>query len=141
MVQLLQALATGETHGLIGTLPNSVAFDDFKNMKPEHQEKMRKEKKEDERMVKVEYINHQEKNGRLEKPYCRYAGEPIQLWKLIANHEYMVPMGFVKEVNESRMPVRAGLQSVDGKDVNKTGAPLEKDSVERIHQLIPTSFR
>jgi hypothetical protein len=138
---ILQATATGEQHGLIGVLPNSVPFDDFKNMKPEYAERMRKKKKDDERMVDVEYINHDEKNGRLYKPYCRYAGEQIQLWNFIAGYQYKVPMGLVEEVNAMRTPVRSGLQSVDGKDINRNGVPLEKDTFERTHQLIPTSFR
>lgn len=139
---ILQATAAGETHGLIGTLPNSVPFDDFKNMKPADAEKMRKQKKEDEKLVKARYINHQEKHlGRLEKPYCKYAGDPIQTYRLIHDHEYMLPLGFVNEVNDYRLPVREGLQSVDGKEISANGEPLKSDRFERVHELVPVSFR
>jgi hypothetical protein len=139
---VLQSTATGEIHGLLESLPNAVPFDDFKNMKAADAEKMRKQKKEDERMVKAKYINHQDKQlGRLEKVYCRYAGEPIQKWKLIHDYEYTLPMGLIDEVNQSKIPVREGLQSVDGKDINRDGSPLQKDRYDRIHELVPCSFK
>ena len=39
--------ASGEQHGLINTIGNSVAFDDFKHMDPKTKAKCEKEKKED----------------------------------------------------------------------------------------------
>lgn len=139
---MLLATASGEQHGLIRTLPNSVPFDDFKSMKPEHAENMRKQKKEDARRVKARYINHEEReNGRLDKPYCKYAGDPIEQYHLIHDYEYTLPLGMVNEVNESRMPVREGLQSVDGNPVNKDGSPLARDKTKRVHELVPTSFK
>lgn len=140
MAQITMCTAAGEEHGLIATLPNSVPFTDFKNMKPENAEKCRKEMKEDARTVKARYINHEGRNERLEKSYCRWPGEPIQKWKLIPDHEYTLPMGFIKEVNETRKAVRSGLQTVDGEPVNKDGSPLEKDRFERVHELVPTKF-
>lgn len=139
-MQLVKCTANGEQHGLIGTLPNNVPFDDFKNMKPADAEKKRKEMKEDAKIVKARYINRRGINERLEKPYCRYPGEPIQLWKLIPEQIYEVPLGFVKEVNENRVPVRAGLQSVDGVSVNHSGEPLARDTQDVIHELVPISF-
>ncbi len=138
---IVQCLSTGEQHGLIGTLPNSVPFDDFKNMKPEHAEKMRKQKKEDSKVVKARYINRRGIHERLEKPYCKYAGEPIQLYKLVPEMVYPLPLGFINEVNESQgIPLRADLQSIDGKDINNDGSPLQKDRYEKIHELVPVSF-
>lgn len=138
---IAQCTATGEQHGLIGSLPNSVPFDDFKNLSPKHAEEMRKKKKDDSRMVKAQYINRRNINERLEKPYCKYAGDPIQQYKLIPEQIYTLPLGFINEVNEQDgLPIRADLQSVDGVEVNKDGTPLRQDRVERIHQLIPVSF-
>ena len=138
---LVKCTATGEQHGLIGVLTNSVPFDDFKNMKPETKAKIEKEKKEDARLVRVEYMNSRGRHERLTKPYCRYAGDPIQQWHMIPGHVYEVPYGFVKEVNEIRMPKRSGLVSVDGKDLND-GAPLDKDQDgEWLHRLVPAEFR
>jgi len=138
---IVQCLSTGEQHGLIGTLPNSVPFDDFKNMKTEHAEKMRKQKKEDSKVVKARYINRRGIHERLEKPYCKYAGDPIQLYKLVPEMVYSLPLGFINEVNESQgIPLRADLQSIDGKDVNNDGTPLQRDRYEKIHELVPVSF-
>jgi len=141
-MQIAQCTATGEQHGLMGVLPNSVPFDDFKSMKPADAEKMRKQKKDDEKLVWARYINRNGINERLEKPYCKYAGEPIQLWKLIPEQKYQLPMGFIKEVNsdDAKMPVRAGLQSVDGVSINSSGTPLAQDESIRIHELVPLTF-
>jgi hypothetical protein len=140
---IVQCTATGEQHGMINVLSNSVPFDDFKNMKPETKAQCEKLKKEESRMVKVTYQNTRGKHERLTKPYCRWAGDPIQQWHLIPGHTYEVPMGFVKEINEEQGEIarRSGLVSVDGKDLND-GAPLDKDEKgERIHRLYPAEFK
>lgn len=138
---VVQCTANGEEHGLIGTLTNSVEFDDFKRMKPEHAEECRKQKADDARMVRVKYINSRGKHERLTKPYCRYAGDPIQQWHLIPGHVYSVPYGFVKEVNAVKVPKRSGLVSLDGNDLNRDGSPLERDTAEeQLHLLVPADF-
>lgn len=142
MVQVVRATACGEEHGLIGTLPNAVAFDDFKNISPEHKEKMRKQKKEDERMVKVRYINHEEQErGRYKQPYVKYAGEPIHIYNLIHDEEYSLPLGLVNEINDMKSVQREGLQSVDGKEINGSGEPLKKDKFKRVHECVPVGFK
>lgn len=141
MANVVMCTTSGEQHGLINTLTNSVVFDDFKHMDPKTKAKCEKEKKEDARLVKVKYHNTRGKHERLSKPYCRWAGDPIQQWHLIPGQTYEVPMGFVKEVNEVKMPKRSGLVSVDGNDILKDGAPLDKDTEgEQIHMLFPASF-
>lgn len=141
MVSIVRCTASGEQHGLVNTLTNSVPFDEFKNMAPHIKAKAEKEKKEDARIVKVEYMNSRGRHERLSKPYCRYSGDPIQQWHMIPGQVYDVPMGFVKEVNEVRVPKRSGLLSVDGKDINANGAPLDKDTEgEWLHKLVPVSF-
>ena len=141
MTTLVMCTASGEQHGLVNILSNSVPFDEFKNMDPSTKAKCEKEKKEDARLVDVKYINSRGRHERLTKAYCRWSGEPIQMWHLIPGQVYKVPYGLVKEVNEKRMPVRSGLQSVDGKNVTENGAPLEKDSEgEQLHLLVPATF-
>lgn len=132
---------TGEQHGIINTLTNSVPFDDFKHMTPENKEKFKKEKKEDSRLVKVKYINTKGRHERLTKPYCRWSGDSIIIYHLIPNYVYTVPMGFVKEVNEIEMPKRSGLVSVDGSNINNDGSPIDKDQKgEQVHMLVPADF-
>ena len=135
--------AQGEKHGLINELPNNVPFDDFKKMKPEAREKVLKEKKEDSRKVKARYINYVGFNERLTKPYCRYAGDPLQIWHFIPNHVYEVPLGLVNEVNDpaKTIPKREGLQSVGGEAVNANGEPLGRDMRgDRIHEFVSVAF-
>jgi hypothetical protein len=143
VINMAQALLTawGEQHGLIGQLPNAVQDNDFKYFEPKQKEEKKKERKEDARIVRARYINHEEKErGRLKKPYMKYAGDPILLFNLIHDYEYMLPMGFIKEVNSYKMPVREGLQMVDGKEVNPGAKPTERDSFKRVHELVPCAF-
>lgn len=91
--------------------------------------------------MKAEYINKTGSHERLIKPYCRYAGEPIQIWNFIPGRTYEVPMGLIKEVNQASMPKRSGLLEVDGEKVTRDGSPLDKDMEGSwIHKFIPVSF-
>lgn len=141
--QLLKATASGEIHGLINTLTNSVPFDDFKNFKPENKKEMEKLKKEDAKLVKAEYMNSRGRHERLTKPYCKYAGDPIQVWHFIPGHTYEVPLGLVKEVNDAtkHIPKRSGLVSIDGNAINKDESPLAKDQEgEWLHKFVAVGF-
>lgn len=141
--QLMMATAGGELHGLINTLTNSVPFDDFKNMKPEHKKECERQKKEDSRLVKAEYMNSRGRHERLTKPYCRYSGEPIQIWHFIPGKVYEVPLGLVNEVNDKNkvLPKRAGLLEVDGKEVKQDGSPLSSDEDgEWLHKFVASGF-
>ncbi len=143
MSMITLVTASGEQHGLINTLTNSVQYDDFKNMKPEHKEKMLKEKKEDARMVKAEYMNFRGRHERLTKPYCKYSGDPIQIWHFIPGKVYDVPLGLVKEVNDTskHLKKRSGLVSVDDKMVNQDGSPLDHDQDgEWLHRFSAVGF-
>jgi len=139
-VQIKACTASGEEHGLMGTLPNSVPFDDFKGMSPENKEKCRKELAHKKKNVKARYVNYQGQNERLEKPYCAGAGEPIQLWKFIPNHVYELPFGLIEEVNSAYTMQRSELVSVDGADMNKDGSATSKDKEIRIHEFVPINF-
>lgn len=138
---ILQCTALGEQHGLINTLTNSCENNDFKHMTPTNKAKLEKEKKEDARLVKMEYVNRVGKHERLTKPYCRYAGDPILMYHLIPGKVYELPVGFVREVNEMRNMKRSGLLEVDGEKINRDGTPLEKDvEADWVHKLIPASY-
>ena len=137
---LLQMTASGEQHGHINTIGNSVT-ERHKNFTGEAKAKVEKEYKEDHRLVKVRYINHRGKNERLTKPYCRYGADPIETWHFIPGYEYEVPLGLVKEVNEKKLVQRAGLVSQDGKNVRQDGNPTDKDQPsERIHEFVAVSI-
>ncbi len=135
------ATANGEMHGLINTMPNNVPFDDFKHMTPANKERCIKEKKENSRIVKYEYINRKGRHERLTKAFCLGAGEPIQQYNLIPGKLYELPVGFAKEVNSIKNLTRSGLVSLDGENVKKDGSPIEKDSeAEWEHKLIPANY-
>lgn len=141
--QLMLATASGELHGLINTLTNSVPFDDFKNMKPEHKKEAEKRKKEDARLVKAEYMNSRGRHERLTKPYCKYAGDPIEIWHFIPGKVYEVPLGLVNEVNDKNkiMKQRAGLLEVDGKAVQQNESPLDQDQEGAwLHKFVALGF-
>lgn len=141
--KLLLSTASGELHGLINTLTNSVPFDDFKNFKPEHKKDLEQQKKEDAKMVKAEYMNSRGRHERLTKPYCKYSGDPIQVWHFIPGKTYEVPMGLVKEVNDSmkHIPKRSGLVSIDGEAMKKDESPLDRDEAgEWLHKMVPVGF-
>ena len=141
MTTVAMCTAQGEMHGLINTIGNSVAFDDFKHMDPKTKAKVEKEKKEDARIVKARYLHKRGSGERLDKPYCRYSGDPIKIYHLIPGYTYDLPMGFIKEVNEKKEVQRSGLVSINGESLNPNDAPLAKDSLTTsLHELIPTSF-
>lgn len=126
---------TGEKHGLINQVGNSVQNDGFQHMKPETKAKAEKLKKENARIVKARYINHRGPTERLDKTYCAGGGEPIQTWHCVPGHVYEMPYGLIKEVNESPgLPRRSEV-------VDSSGRPTTKDGpTERIHELVPISF-
>ena len=141
--QLTLATASGEMHGLINTLTNCVPFDEFKNFKPDHKKEMERQKKENSRLVKAEYMNSRGRHERLTKPFCLGSGEPIQIWHFIPGKIYEVPLGLVKEVNDKNkiMKKRAGLVSEDDVEVQKSGAPLEEDQEgEWLHKFVSAAF-
>ena len=128
----------GEKHGLINSVGNSVKDDGFKHMTPETRKKAEALRKEEARIVKARYINHQGENERLTKPYMHWAGDPIQTWHFIPNEVYDVPMGLINEVNASGLPRRSDRVL----DVNGDPTIVQKKDggKERIHEFVPVSF-
>ncbi len=122
-----QVTASGEEHGLINVLTNSNEFNDFVHFKPEHKAEMIRQKKEDEKVVNIEFVHKGGRSERWQESYCKYAGDPIQIWKLIPGRTYKMPLGLKKQINDRISIKRSGLLSVDGEKVTPSGAPLEKD--------------
>ena len=142
-MHIVQTTASGEEHGLINVLANSVADEGGKHLKGEAKKRYESEKKDDARVVKAEYMNSRGSHERLTKPYCKYAGDPIQIWHFIPGYTYEVPIGLVKEVNDKNkvMKKRAGLVSVDGKPVKQDESPTDKDmDGDWLHKFVPVGF-
>jgi len=134
MTHVVMVTEFGEEHGLINTLQNSVPDDDFKDFTPENKEKMKKQKKEDSRMVKARYINHRGNHERLSTPYMKYAGEPIRMYHLIPGYTYELPKGFVDQVNDHKGLAQRSDRVVNDKVMTKDQSPL------KLHELVPISF-
>ena len=127
--------ANNEAHGLINQVGNSVKFDDFKNIDPKIREKAKKQKEHDHKIVKARYINYMGDHERLDKVYCRWAGDPIQTWHCIPNHVYEVPMGLVEEINNHiGLIQRSEILDSNGVPTMKDGKP------KKIHEFLPCSF-
>ena len=128
---------------MVDSSESYLTFSEFKHFKPEHKKDLERQKKEDARLVKAEYMNSRGRHERLTKPYCKYSGDPIQIWHFIPGKTYEVPLGLVNEVNDAskKIKVRSGLLEVDGKTVNKDGSPLENDQEgEWLHKFVANSF-
>lgn len=127
---------TGEKHGLINTVANSVPDNGFAHMKPEMKTKCEKMRKDDARIVKARYMNHRGQNERLTKPYMRWAGDPIETWHFIPGEEYELPKGLVDEVNDPRKKLAQRSEVLDA-----SGKPTLKDGPgERIHEFVPVGW-
>ena len=131
---LVMVTESGEEHGLVKQLPNSIRDNDFEHYKPEDKNHLTKQRKEDNKMVKARYINHRGMHERLDGMYMKYAGDMIKQYHLIPGYTYELPLGFVKQINESRGIEQRADQVVDGKVRQKDGSPL------KIHELVPISF-
>jgi hypothetical protein len=141
--QMMMSKPSGELHVLINTLTNCVPADGFAHFTPEHKKEMERLKKEKSKIVEAEYLNSRGKQERLTKPYCAGSGDPIQIWHLIPGKKYKLPLGFIHEVNDQNkfIPKRSGLVSIDGNELRKDGAPIDKDEEgEWLHKLIPVGF-
>jgi len=133
-MSLVMVTASGEQHGLINSVGNSVKDDGFKHFEPKYKEMMEKNKKSDAKIIKARYLNKNGPGERLTRPYCRYAGDPIQTWHFIPGKEYDVPKGLVDEINNKKETKRSGLCNADG-------VPLAKDEeVESIHSFVPVGW-
>jgi hypothetical protein len=133
-MSVVMVTANGEEHGLVNTLANSCQDNDFKHMDEKTKAEAKRLKKEDSRTVKARYINHRGMHERLDKPYCRYAGDPIRVYHLIPGYEYDLPYGMIREVNESKGLAERSKQDDDKTPVNKV------TSYTKIHELVPCAF-
>jgi hypothetical protein len=133
-MSLLLMTESGEQHGLINTIANSVSDHGFKHFDPKWKKEAEKMKAEDQKMVKARYINKRGNHERLDKPYMRWAGEPIRMYHLIPGYTYELPMGFINEINSKKNVLRSDR-------VDENGKIAAKDTVgEAIHELVPVSF-
>ena len=125
----------------MNVMTNNVPNHNYETYEATVKSEILKMRKEDSRKVKIKYQNQRGDHERLEMTYCKYAGDPIQVWKFIPGLVYEVPYGLAKQVNESKMPIREGFIAGD-KDLEGTGAPLAADKIPSsgIHLMYPATF-
>lgn len=141
MVLVKMVTASGEEHGLVNTMSNFSPEKGTEGLNPKIKSSYEKKRKDDSKVVKARYINHRGINERLDKIYCKYAGDPIQSYHLIPGYTYDLPMGMIEEVNGTQCIQRSGLVLTDGEAVTADGAPLARDKYTMSpHELVPISF-
>ena len=118
-----QRLPSGEEHGLMKVLANSVPFNEYKRFKEKDRPSMEKMHKDQSKMIKCQYINKKGKNERLEMTYCLWDGDPLLAYKFVPDQEYDVPRGLIEMVNKKKVQKRSDL-------LDKSGKPLMQDSQE-----------
>ncbi len=132
---LTQRAPSGLQHGLINTLPNSVKDDNFMKFAEKDRPALEKAKKEDAKVVKARFIHAKGDGERLERPYCRWAGQPITMWRFFHDNVYEVPMGLVNEVNA--MPAMTKMSDL----VDQNGQPMKMDAKgEKLYRFFPEGF-
>lgn len=134
-MDLTKVSSTGERHGRINVVANSVPDNGFKHMKPEVKVKAEKKKADEQRLIQARYMNHRGNHERLTKPYMRWAGEPIETWHFIPGEVYDVWKGLVDEVNTNPgLAQRSELLDASGMPTKKDAPPL------KIHEFVPVAF-
>lgn len=127
--------ASGEQHGLLKVLGNSVPDNEFKRFKEKDRPAMEKQKKEDGKMVKAVYINTKDSSRRLEMAYNQWDGDPILSYRFIPDQEYEVPKGLTNLVNGKKEHKRSGILDP------KTQQPMILDQmVPGEHRFVATQF-
>jgi len=108
---------TGQEHGLVKVVGNSVVFNDYKRFKESDREKMKKMHLDECKMVKVTYINTKGADLPLELIYCNWDGDPLLSYKFLPDHEYEIPKGLKDMVNKKKIKKRSGLVDKNNKDL------------------------
>lgn len=120
-----QRTASGEEHGLVKVLANSVPFNEYKRFKEKDRPSMEKLHKDQSKMVKVMYINKKSNTERKEMVYNLWDGDPLLGYKFIPDHEYDVPLGLIHMVNKKKKQKRTGLVDKNNKalmqDIEESG--------------------
>ena len=135
MDELMMTTVSGEKHGRINVVANSVQDNNFKHMDAKTKAKAEKQKEEDHKMIKARYHNYRGNHERLTKPYCRWAGDNIETWHFIPGEVYNVWKGLVEEVNANPgLARRSDVLDASGKPTLKDGKP------EKLHEFFPIGF-
>lgn len=117
-----QYTQSGEQHGLIKVIANSVPDGEFKRFKEKDREAMKKKKTEESKMVKAICINTKDVSRRLPLVYCQWEGDPLLHYQFIPDQEYDVPKGLVDQVNSKKVNKRSGI-------LGKNGQPMLVDEI------------
>src|SRR5260221_3604630 len=129
-----QTLPSGEEHGLMKVVGNSVPDSEGKRFKEKDRVAMSSLRKDQSKMVKCEYINKKGDTERLELTYCLWDGDPLLSYKFVPNQEYEIPKGLVDMGNNKKTMKRSG-------PLDKNSKPLLVDTQEGTeHRFVAVGF-
>lgn len=129
-----KTLPSGEQHGLLKVVGNSVPDSEGKRFKEKDRPQMAALRKDQSKMVKCQYINKKGDAERLDMTFCLWDGDPLLTYKFVPDQEYEIPKGLVDQVNNKKVMKRSGL-------LDKNNKPLMVDSQEGTeHRFIALGF-
>ena len=126
--------ASGEEHGLMKVVSNSVPDSEGKRFKEKDRASMKKLRDEESKMVKAVYINTKGSKYPYEMSYCNWDGDPILSYKFLPDQEYEIPKGLADKVNSKKIQKRSGLLDKGGKELMSDTQELGE------HRFVPTGF-
>jgi hypothetical protein len=94
-----------------------------------------KHKKEDARIVKGIFKNLECPGGDVEFAYHKYPGEPTRVYRLVDGHEYDLPFGVAKHINQQcKYKKSKHLVDTEGNMMVTADKPIER------YQFVSTDF-
>jgi hypothetical protein len=99
-------------------------------------EKIKEMEKEDSKLVKGVFKNHECKGACVEFQYRKYKGEPIMFYTLKDGETYEIPYGVAKHINNSKKKERSFVLNARGEPTTKT---YTSSYTER-YSFTPTDF-
>ena len=97
-------------------------------------EEIEKLRKEANRMVKGIFRCHEPRGGSVQLVWREFKGDPIRRWTLVDGHEYELPIGLARHLNNNcSYAVHQHILGADGKPaVDKMGKKISRMNFESI---------
>jgi hypothetical protein len=104
------------------------------NIKRVTKEELEKMRKEANRMVKGIFRCHEPRGGSVQLVWREFKGDPIRRWTLVDGHEYELPIGLARHLNNNcNYAVHQHILGSDGKAaVDKVGKKISRMNFESI---------
>jgi hypothetical protein len=141
---LQQVAADGTLHGLMDELANDSQESDMNKLNERIKNECQMRKEDDATVLRARYLNKHGRGEWMDKAYCRWPGDRIQIWRLLHGHEYDLPKGLINEVNNGAVDQGGGLiertREEFARNERESGAVTNERKRDKIHELVPVSF-